>query len=73
MWMLQSFLEEGTQYSQEEIRGQGVEQGLKTRSLEWHLGHLSIGCTVLEIFLQNITNTLVSSVGLAPWGQHVNT
>lgn len=37
-------------------------------ALEWRLDHLPVGCTVLEIFLQNITGTLVSSAGLAPWG-----
>lgn len=26
------------------------------------------GCTVLVMFLQNITGTLVSRAGLAPWG-----
>jgi hypothetical protein len=31
VWMLQSFLEGGTKHSQEEIRGQNVEQRLKER------------------------------------------
>jgi hypothetical protein len=31
VWMLQSFLEEGTKYSKEEIQRQNVEQRLKER------------------------------------------